>query len=53
MDHTNVVGSYADSIAPEDGVVVSLVASSQAGSIWKAVGDNTDHYVIRWKPVAQ
>jgi len=51
MDHSAFVGCYADSIALDDDTVLSLVASSQAGNSWAAVADNTDHYVIRWKPV--
>ena len=51
MDYSTFVGCYADSIALDDDTVLSLVASSQAGNSWSAVADNTDHYLIRWKPI--
>jgi photosystem II stability/assembly factor-like uncharacterized protein len=51
LDYTVFTGSYADSVLLDDGTVLSLVASSQAGNNWAAVGSKTDHYAIRWKPV--
>jgi len=51
MDFSTFVGCYADSIALDDGTLLSLVASSQAGNSWSAVANDTDHYVIRWKPI--
>ena len=51
LDHTAFTGSYAASVALKDGLVMSVVASSQAGNNWEAVKNSTDHYAIRWKAV--
>ena len=51
LDRTAFTGSYAGSVALKDGLVLSVVASSQSGNSWGAVANSTDHYAIRWKPV--
>ena len=48
LDYTTFSGSYNSSLALDDGTILTLTASSQAGnSIW--VG-TTDVQAIRWKP---
>ncbi|MBI86088.1 MAG: hypothetical protein CMJ81_23065 [Planctomycetaceae bacterium] len=48
LDHTTFSGSYNTSLALEDGTILTLAASSQAGdSVW--IG-TTDVVAIRWKP---
>jgi photosystem II stability/assembly factor-like uncharacterized protein len=51
LDVTTFTGSYAASVVLQDGEILSVVGSSQAGNNWKAVKGNTDFVAIRWKPV--
>ena len=53
LDYTVFTGSYTASISLEDGTILTIAGSSQAGNDWAAVKDNTDLYAIRWKPVAR
>ena len=51
MDYTTFTGSYNESVVLNDGTILTVAASSQAGNSWEAVAGNTDLIAIRWKPV--
>jgi hypothetical protein len=35
----------------EDGLILTVTASSKTGKSWETVKNTTDVYAIRWKPV--
>ena len=50
LDFTTFTGSYNASVRMDDGMILTVTGSSQAGKTWEAVRQNTDFYAIRWKP---
>ncbi len=53
LDYTTFVGSYNGSVALDDGRILTVSASSQAGNSWDAARNATDVYAIAWKPVKE
>ncbi|MDP6443406.1 MAG: sialidase family protein [Pirellulaceae bacterium] len=51
LDFTTFSGSYAASVALEDGRILTVTGSSQAGNSWEAVKGKTDFIAIQWKLV--
>ena len=53
LDYTTFVGSYNGSVPLDDGRLLTISASSQAGNSWDAVRNDTEVYAIAWQPLRQ
>ena len=53
LDYTTFVGSYNGSVPLDDGRLLTISASSQAGNSWDAVRNDTEVYAIAWQPLWQ
>ena len=51
LDFTTFTGSYNASVELDDGRILTVAGSSQAGNSWEAIKNKTDFFAIRWKLV--